>query len=359
MLKKIFIFILLNTLFYSTSSANNFIENIFNWKKIRVLEYEIWQNDYILKVWANENFNATSLRELMEKNNWVSAINWVFFCPADYRECWKQDFTRNERYLEGIKFGSEYSTWDRVVFAWDKETKPFLFQTDKINKEKENDIFYWLSNYPLILQAWENKVPEYQEKWLLVANMKTKWTRNFICSTEDKTKIYTWLVYDISLLDLWEYLRSFWCYDALNLDAWATTAMIYNGRYLAWPGRKLLDAVIFERKWLDIKKLNELTENVKVSLKEKLQDFSTENKIIFLEKFLKAFQNFRTKTYDYNSIDLFDSEGKKTGYKVFWNNLKVVSDMYLVNKITIILNDFLKEAKAEKKTEEQNEKLLF
>jgi|GEM_PF-2633215 hypothetical protein len=33
--------------------------------------------------------------------------------------------------------------------------------------------------------------------------------------------------------------------------------------------------------------------------------------------------------------------------------------MYLVNKITIILNDFLKEAKAEKKTEEQNEKLLF
>ena len=59
----------------------------------------------------------------MEKNNWVSAINWVFFCPADYRECGGKNFTKNERFVEWLQYSQNYDTWDRVVFAWDKQTK--------------------------------------------------------------------------------------------------------------------------------------------------------------------------------------------------------------------------------------------
>lgn len=358
-MKKIFFAIIFSMIFSISVSANNYIENIFNWKKIKIFEYDISSENYIFKVWVNPDYNATSLRELMEKNNWVSAINWVFFCPADYKECWKMDFTKNERYVEWNKYFSEFSTWDRVVFAWDKENKPFLFQSWKINPGDEDKIFYWLANHPLILQSGESKISEYEELWLIASNMKTNWTRNFICSNEDKSKIYVWLVYEISLLDLPEFLKNFWCYDALNLDAWATTSMIYNGRQIVWPGRNLLDAVIIERKWFDTAKTLQFVEVLKTKVNEKLSSKNVEEKIEFLNTFISKFNQLKNEIYTTNSTYFYDLNWKKTWYKIKLEDQTDFENIFLINSITNALNELLSEAKVEKKKLEQNNDLLF
>lgn len=358
-MKKIFFAIIFSIIFSASVSANTYIENIFNWKKMRVFEYDIKNENYIFKVAVNPDYNATSLKKLMEENNGISAINWVFLCPKDYKECGKMDFTKNERYVAWEKFFNEFSTGNRVVFAWDKQNNPFLFQSGKINPDREKDIFYGFANHPLILQDWVDKVPEYADLWLVDTGMKRKWTRNFICSTEKKDKIYVWFVYDISVPDLPEYLKKFGCFDALNLDAWATSSMIYNWRQIVWPGRNLLDWVIIERKSLDTKVLREKTKVVRENLKKILENKTPNEKIEIIEKFNKAISNYRNGIYDRNSFKFYDENAKQTWYKIVLEDLKTLENIYLLNYVSTVLNEFLNEAKKEKKYLEDSEWLLF
>lgn len=358
-MKKIFFIIIFSIIFSASVSANTYIENIFNWKKIRVFEYDIKNDKYNFKVAINSDYNATSLKTLMENNNGISAINGVFFCPKDYKECGKMDFTKNERYVAGEKFFNEFSTWNRVVFAWDKENNPFLFQSGKINPDREKDIFYGFANHPLILQNWENKISEFNDLGLVDSGMKRKWTRNFICSTEKKDKIYIWFIYDISVPDLAEYLKKFGCFDALNLDAWATSSMIYNWRQIVWPGRKLLDGVVIERKDLDTKILREKSLLVKENIEKILENKTPNEKIEIIEKFQKTISNYRNGVYDRNSFRFLDENSKQTGYKIVLDDLDTLWNIYLLNYISEFLNVFLKEAKTEKIKLEQNNNLLF
>ena len=60
----------------------------------------------------------------MNKYNWVTAVNWIYFCPKDYSECENKDFTINERYINWKKIATYDDTWERVVFALDKDNKP-------------------------------------------------------------------------------------------------------------------------------------------------------------------------------------------------------------------------------------------
>lgn len=358
-MKKIFFIVAFFIMFSATASANNYIDNVFNWKRIKVFEYDLlWQN-YNLKVWVNNDYEATDLRELMEKNNWVSAINWVFFCPADYRECGGKNFTKNERFVEWLQYSQNNDTWDRVVFAWDKQTKPFLYQTGKINKNSEKNIYYWLANFPLLLQNWENKLAYYEEKWLIDSWMKKKWTRNFICSNKEKTRIYTGLIFDISVPEVPDFLKEFGCWDALNLDAGKTTSMIYNGRQIAWPGRDLLDAVIIERKWLDTAKIRELSNWVMEKILANMSDKSLWEQIEILSDMSKKLSEYKNVVYDKHSFYFYNSEWEKTGYKIVMNDLNNLSNMYLVNHISRSINTKLAELKKEKELQDNAYDLLF
>lgn len=358
-MKKIIFAIIFYIVFFSSASANNYIENIFNWKKIKVFEYDLKNKDFIYKVSVNPNYNATSLKDLMEKNNWISAINWVFFCPKDYRECWWKDFTRNERYVEWLKYSWDLETWNRVVFAWDKENNPFLYQSWKINIYDEKKIYYWLANHPLILQDWIDKIPEFDELWLIDSKMKIKWTRNFICSNKEKNKIYNWLVYDISVPDLAEFLKNFWCYDALNLDAGATTSMIYNWRQISWPWRKLLDWIIIERKGLDTQKIREISKKALENIENKIENKTWIEKINYLTDLNKKLNSYKNNIYDKNSLKFYTEDLKQTWYKITLNDLKSLENIYLINYIYNLINNKIWEYKSLKIKEENNFDLMF
>lgn len=360
MFKKVVITIWLFLLLASNTFANNYMEKTIEWHKFRVIKYDTKSKDYIFKIWINPDYWATDLRELMEKNNGVSSINWVFFCPSTYSECWWQTFTNNERYFEGVKIWTSISTQDRVVFSIDKNNNPFLYQTNKINTEKESDIYYWFANFPLLLNEWNSKIQDYVDLDLVDNKMKSKIDRNFICTDITKRYIYTGYVSKISLLDLPDLLIKFGCYDALNLDAGWSSAMIYNGRYLIWPGRDIMDWVVIERKWLDTKKI---IENSKLSLKlieKKISKKTYLEKIDFINKKMESLTNTRTSIYEKNSIDLYDLETwNKNWYEINIKSLKNLEIVYMINYLNKLLSELKIKITEENNATEDKNNLLF
>ncbi len=365
MFKKLLIFTLFFFLFEQNTFANNFIEKTIDWYKFRVIKYDTQSLDYIFKIWINQDYAATDLRELMEANNWVSAVNWVFFCPDSYAECGWKNFTKNERYVEWTKIWPEASTWNRVVFAVDKEDKAFLFQTDKINRLDEDKIHYGFANFPLLLQDWVSKFQEYVDLWLVDNKMKAKIQRNFICSDRYSRNIFTWYVSAIELEKLPDLLLKFWCVNALNLDAGWSSALIYNARYLIWPARDIMDWVIIERKWLDTAKIRENAVKIKDYLNKKIIDKTIEEKVLYLDNMMSWLSKIRTNIYEKNSHDIYEN-WVVVGYEINVKDLKKVQTTYLINYLNKLLSELKTQSIADdkKRVEEENnrkniEELLF
>lgn len=347
---KIKLTLLLFLLSPSIVSANTYIEKTILWHKVKVIKYDLASKDFTFKIWVNNDWDATSLRDLMDKYNWISAVNWVYFCPADYSECKWKNFTINERYIDGKKIAWYDDTWDRVVFALDKEKVPFLFQTNRINADKETEIYNWVWNFPLILQDWKNMIEYYREQWLIDKKMKASMSRNFICSDKEWKNLYFWYVYDVILDHLHAVLTELGCYNALNLDAGKSSAMIYNARYIVWPGRKILDSLIIERNWLDTKILREKLIPIIPKI-EKIIKFKTyNNKIKYLESLSKSLTKVRTQIYEQNSTDLYDENWNNIWYEINTNNLVTLKKLYIINYLDKLIYELeIKLASEEKK----------
>jgi len=335
MIKKSLLILFFYVLFFQTTLANNYIEKSIDWYKFRLIKYDTKSKDYIFKIWVNLDYSATSLRELMETNNWVSAINWVFFCPDSYRECGWKNFTKNERYLEWKKIWPELKTWDRVVFAIDKNNHSFLYQTDKINKQDENKIYYWYANFPLLLEKWISKFQDYVDLWLIDNKMKAKMQRNFICNDKTNRYIYNWYVSEIELDKLPELLIKFWCYDALNLDAWYSSAMIYNAKSIIWPSRDIMDWVIIERKGLDTSKIRENWVKIQKFVENKIVNNALDEKYIYLDNLITALWNIKTDIYNKNSHDIFEN-WNKIWYEINVKDINKLQTVYMANYLRIL-----------------------
>lgn len=74
------------------------------------------------------------------------------------------------------------------------------------------------------------------------------------------------------------YFKKIWCLNAINLDAWWNTSMVYNNEYKKWPWRNIVDAfIIVEDNWLWDKvlekKLNESYKKIELSI-NKIESFA-------------------------------------------------------------------------------------
>lgn len=338
-MKKIILVIIL--LIPNFVFANTYIEKKINWFTIKVVKYDLSSKDYEIKVVKTDD--ATNLWNLLQENNAITWVNWVFFCPTDYKWCdTNKSFTDNERYIKWEKFSTYLTTWDRAVFWWTKDKKPFIYQSSKINYEDEDKIYYGLSNYPLLLSEWKNMLEQYWDKWLIDSKMKVKWTRNFVCSDEKKENIYFWLVYDATLEELTWILRNLWCYDALNLDAWLSTTFMYNSKYIVWPQKRdILDGIAIERIGLDVKEIKSIADNItNILIKdiEKKGRFYLSKKEKVKNSYIKQLQEIRKKIYEINSIDLYEQnivwELDRVWYQIEINNLNQLKLVNLINEIT-------------------------
>jgi len=278
--KIIFIFIFL---WISFTNANTLIERTINWYKAKIIEHKTDSKIYDIKIWVHPK-DWGSLRSIMNTVWWITWVNWVFECPKDYASCGRKNYTINERYVNWKKKWVYKSTWDRVVFGWDKEINPFLFQTDKINKHREKEIFEWFANHPLLLKNGISQTYVYHKKGLIDYKMKAKATKNFICSNKEWNKIYFWLIYNIDIDTLANTLKDFWCYNAINLDAGYSTAFIYNWKYITWPKREILDWVFIVPKNLNIVEVEKAAKNTIKLLLDKISNKYISEKIKELEK---------------------------------------------------------------------------
>lgn len=343
-MKKVLVLVMILFACIETTFASaTFISKNIKWYTFKVFKYDTKSDEFIFKIWVNLDNKATDLRTLMEKNNGIFAINWAYFCPSDYRECWWTDTTLNERYFKWYKVWPTSSTEHRVVFAVDKDNSPFLFQTWNINAKSEDKIYYWIANFPLLLRSWVNTYKYYEDLGLIDYKMKAKLPRNFICSDFTNRFIYAWYVSNIELEKLPEVLLELGCWHALNLDAGASNAMIYNWKYMIWPGRDILDAVVIERKWLDVIALNsgaiQVIDNFKVKLEEKTYD----EKIFALDTISNNLNNYVQGIYNKNSKDTYGVDGLRDGYEISIRNVSKLSIVYLINYLNKLVNDVKRE----------------
>ena len=345
MLKKI-LTISLFILFFQINNtfANTLIERTISWYKAKIIEYSTDSKLYNIKIWTHPK-NWWTLRSIMWEVGWITWVNWVFECPKDYSACGGKNYTINERYVNWIKKSVYKSTWDRVIFAWDKNIQPFLFQTDKINSSRENEIWEGFANHPLLLKDWIPQTEKYHELELIDYKMKLKWTRNFICSNKPWDKIYFWLVYNIDIDNLAIILKDFWCYNAINLDAWYSTSFIYNWKYIDWPGREILDWVFIVPKNINTKEIDLKAKNIMKKILLKINTFSKSKKIKTLKKFNLSLNKISQKNYKNNQTDIFEKKEwkkEKVWTRTEIKDKKTIKKIYLINILRTYTDELIK-----------------
>lgn len=242
-----------------------FIWNVFAYKEliienrgglpVRVIKVVLDGQHYVVSSVANDGWDT--LENLTKKVWWDTAVNWVFFCPKDYSYCNWLTHTISERVY--MWDGDAYSrfwpdTSIRAIFGFDKYWEPLLVQNNfglhdvwyrsNINKNKQNDLYFGLGNFPVLLENWDDVVlwfSNYVDK-----KMETAGNKSFICSTKDNSTIYMWVVWWINLWKIPEYIKKhFGCRNAINLDAGASLGMIYSWLVLdRWSRRNIMDAFV-------------------------------------------------------------------------------------------------------------------
>ena len=280
-MKKILLLLISLYFFWISFSYQELIDKLIDHHRVKIIKVII---DDQHKVVVSLSNNGESIENLMNKENWISAINGVYFCPKDYKNCWWQNKTNAPRFYKWenpSKYANDF--WINGVFAFTKEGKPFIVMNHlwwyapsrlktKINDDKINDIYFWLWNFPVLILNWKNIVGDYEK--LITKKMKAKWTKSFICFTEDRKTIYMWYIIGISIYDLANFIKNnFACYGAINLDAGASLWMIYNKNIVHENSRPVMDAFVvvnrsFEEKRNSIIKkydslLNRVVEKIK------------------------------------------------------------------------------------------------
>ncbi len=236
------------------------IPNIVLWYQEILIENRGWHAIRVIKVILDwEHFVVSSvawewgetIQSLTKKVWWISSVNWAFFCPKDYSNC-----PTTVSYYERIfKWdGANYSqfrpdTSIRWIFWFTRDWNPLFVQNkisdwdvwliSNINSDRIRDLYFWISNFPVLLINWDDVTAWASE--YIDSKMTWKWNRNFICSTEDGKTIYMWYIWTIGVWDMASYLKeNFGCYNALFLDAGASSAMVYSGKVLSQWSRKLI-----------------------------------------------------------------------------------------------------------------------
>lgn len=229
------------------------------WRPIRVIKVVLDGEHFVVASPAQDGGATTE--ELAKKVGWDTAINGAFFCPDDYSTC-KVDWKRKTHTISERVFMGNGKDWSRfwgdtsirVIFSFDQQGNPFFVQKNSwnhdvglwsdVNKDRLDEIYFWIWNFPVLLLHGEDVVQAFVN--YIDNKMTGSANRNFICSTEDGTTIYMWVIGASNVWNLPAYLKKeFWCWNALSLDAGASTAMVYEGKTLDRSSRtRVMDAFV-------------------------------------------------------------------------------------------------------------------
>ncbi|HPC34071.1 MAG TPA: phosphodiester glycosidase family protein [Candidatus Absconditabacterales bacterium] len=260
-------------MFGFSSATTSLINETINGKKVQVMKVELDGKSKIV-VSAVDNYNpAKSLKSLMDSVGGIHAINGGFFCPNEKAYSWCEGNTTDQLRISNGKLMSRWQTDiadGQAVFGFDTEGNsnmvlgrpgPGWFWDQSIPQRNHpglSNIHDGIMMYSLVSNginiAVNNKKMNSDPKQGKAGN------KTFICSTKDKSTIYMGYVEGVTFSALADYIiKTFACYDAIQLDNGGTKAMIFNDKYIAGPGRNMMDAfIILEEKGVSSPEINDL-----------------------------------------------------------------------------------------------------
>lgn len=264
------------------------VEWVIGTKPVRVIKVVLDGQDFIVNSLATTGWD--SLKNLMDKVGWHTAINGIFFCPANYSYCNGKTFSNFERVFNGeVDEQSRFwpDTGVRGIFGFEKNGTPLFVQNNlsempgiwiDTNKERIDELYFGLGNFPILVHQGENVVQHSVD--YLDRKLSGRQNRHFICSSKDNTTIYMGVIGGVNMYEAADIMiKQFDCRYGLNLDAGSSANMIYQDKLLQKNSENIMDARVV----VDRDTYKDLTNSMESELPE-LNPYLPEDHYILSEK---------------------------------------------------------------------------
>lgn len=182
------------------------------------------------------------LADYAARNGAFAAINGTFFCPTEYPQCAGKTNSFDTLLMNKNKvyFNSANNVYSTV---------PLVYFTGTIMGVREQTLQWGrdtgvdsvIAMQPLLVHNHQNVYGGSND-----GKYTNKGTRDFIAHIG--STVYIGTIYGADMDDAAKVLTAMGMEDAINLDEGGSTALMYNGSYIAGPGRNIPNAVLFVHK---------------------------------------------------------------------------------------------------------------
>lgn len=187
---------------------------------------------------------AISLQDFVNRNSCFAGVNGSYFCPDSYPECESKknsfDFSvYNSKLSRWVNQGNLF--WDnRSLVYFDGSGAHYLQNA----KDSSGSVLAGITNYPGLLADGNVQIDDNQSG--LSDKQKAKGTKVGI-GVKDNRSVMVVIAQNVNMQEFAYIFKSLGAKGALNLDTGGSTALYYEGKYLAGPGRNLPNAILFCR----------------------------------------------------------------------------------------------------------------
>lgn len=184
------------------------------------------------------------LSDYVARNGGFAGVNGTYFCPAEYLDCAGKknsfDFpVYNTKVGKWINAGNLF--WNgRSMVYFDGEGAHYLQNASSFG----GGLTAGIVNYPGLVGGGQVQIDDNQSG--LSDKQKSVGTKVGIGVRGNKNVMIV-IGRNVNMQQFAYVFKSLGADGALNLDDGGSTALYYNGKYVAGPGRNLPNAVIFAR----------------------------------------------------------------------------------------------------------------
>lgn len=184
------------------------------------------------------------LVEFVAKNGGFAGVNGTYFCPATYEECSSKtnafDFpvynTRFGKWINGDKLG-----WNsRAMLYFDGSGAHYLQNANSFG----GGLTAGIVNYPGLVDGGNVQIDDNQSG---LSDKQRAVGIKVGIGTRGLNNTMVVIAYRVNMQQFAYVFKALGATGALNLDTGGSTALYYNGRYAAGPGRNLPNAIIFAK----------------------------------------------------------------------------------------------------------------
>lgn len=191
---------------------------------------------------CSNNCPAFPLGTYVSRSGAYAGINGTFFCPPEYPQCAGKTnsfdtllMNKNKVYFNSAN--NVYSTVPLVYFTGNQ----MGVRGHSSDWGRDTGVDSVIAMQPLLVTGGNIGYGDSSD-----TKYTNKGTRDFIA--HKGSTVYIGVMYNANMTDSAHVMKAMGMDDALNLDEGGSTALMFNGSYIAGPGRNIPNAVLFVRK---------------------------------------------------------------------------------------------------------------